>query len=367
MGSRSGRARFFPAFGSLTQQGVAYANEQRIMADKIDGKLLPGAACLPDRHQKRYAGPVAVSSDSPPTASATGSKGGKVSRSVLPAPPVYWVEYRGSAVDLRGGQLLVGRSAMCRLVLDDPLVSRQHAEFRIVDGGLVVYDLKSVNGVFVNGQRIEHSAALRPGDRVVIGEQELAVVARLTDKETAPQSPVRRRLAETLHNNPPDSVLPQPGSLRPSAVPPDDATHQTDALELLGGVADKVLALGRGEEAERILGPYLTNLLEQARSGAKAASRTTDRAAYFAVKLASVTLKGSWVDYAFSLFAALRRPLPGPVVDELYEVLRKVSGVNLGAVREYVTLLRAEQNQFGPAERFLVQRIEGLERLASLR
>jgi hypothetical protein len=277
------------------------------------------------------------------------------------------VEYRGNAIELRGGQLLVGRSAMCRLVLDDPLVSRQHAEFRVVEDRMMVFDLKSVNGVFVNGQRIERSSALRAGDRVVIGEQELAVVARVSDRETTPQVPARRRLAETLHGGDPDGAAsPQNGSVRPSSLP-DDATHQSDALDLLGGVADKVLALGRGEEAERILGAYLANLLEQAKAGNRVAGRSADRAASFAVKLASVMTKGSWIDYAFSLFSALRRPLPGPVIDELFEVLRRVSGVNLGAVREYVALLHAEQSRFGPAERFLVQRIEGLERLASLR
>jgi pSer/pThr/pTyr-binding forkhead associated (FHA) protein len=345
----------------------AYRVGMVIYADMVDPRVTLMRHDLRNRHKKQYAGFATVSPERPPPESMKESSGEGFSQSVLPSMSKYWVEYRGDAIELRGGQLLVGRSAMCRLVLDDPLVSRQHAEFRVVDEGVMVYDLKSVNGVFVNGQRIDRCLSLHAGDRVVIGEQELAVVARLAEKDTAPHSPARRRLAETLHNKQPDSVLPQSVSCRPSAVPPDDATHQTNALDLLGGVADKVLALGRGEEAERILGAYLANLLEQTKSGGKAASRTTDRAAYFAVKLASVMSKGSWVDYAFSLFTALRRPLPGPVVDELYEVLRKVSGVNLGAVREYVALLHAEQTQFGPAERFLVQRIEGLERLASLR
>ncbi|MGE5787974.1 MAG: FHA domain-containing protein, partial [Myxococcales bacterium] len=68
--------------------------------------------------------------------------------------PHYWVEYKGNAIELRGGQLLVGRSAMCRLVLDDPLVSRQHAEFRLVGGSVFLFDLNSVNGVYVNGKRV---------------------------------------------------------------------------------------------------------------------------------------------------------------------------------------------------------------------
>ncbi len=305
----------------------------------------------------------------------------------------YWVEYRGNAIELRGGQLLIGRSAMCRLVLDDPLVSRQHAEFRQVGDAIFLFDLKSVNGVFVNGKRVEQKQEIRPGDKVLIGEQEMTLVARSFDKETKPHVPSRRRFIETLHASDVDADMAKgavgaQGEVKSSATSPtgdnpapevrpngsetksemkDELTFQGEALELLTGVADKVLALGRGDEAERILGAYMANLLDAARAGAMVGPKTGDKAAIYAVKLASVTSKGSWIDYAITLFSMLKRPLPGSVVDELYGLLRKTSGVNLAGVREYVAVLHSVQARFGPAERFLVQRIEGLERLASLR
>jgi hypothetical protein len=296
----------------------------------------------------------------------------------------YWVEYRGNAIELRGGQLLIGRSAMCRLVLDDPLVSRQHAEFRLIGESVFLFDLKSVNGVFVNAKRVEQKQEVRPGDKVLIGEQEMTLLARSFDKETKPHVPSRRRFIETLHATDAKSgAAPRAGdgssSTSPTADNPipdpkaigeeskDELTFQGEALELLTGVADKVLALGRGEEAERILGAYMANLLDAARAGAMVGPKTGDKAAAYAVKLAAVTGKGSWIDYAITLFATLKRPLPGVVVDELYGLLRKTNGVNLVAVREYVAVLHSVQARFGPAERFLVQRIEGLERLASLR
>ena len=46
-------------------------------------------------------------------------------------------------------------------------------------------------------------------------------------------------------------------------------------------------------------------------------------------------------------------------------MLRNVSALNLPELRGYVADLRANQEKLGPAERFLVQRIEGLERLAA--
>jgi pSer/pThr/pTyr-binding forkhead associated (FHA) protein len=325
----------------------------------------------------------------------------------------YWVEYRGNTIELWSGQLLIGRSAMCRLVLDDPLVSRQHAEFRQLGDSVFLYDLKSVNGVFVNGKRVEQRQEVRPGDRVLIGEQELTLVARSFDKETKPHVPSRRRFIETLHASDVDAQIDNPsrnargasnaatavaGSRSlvetggdPNAAPSDakqdskgseqksdqkseqkseqkeELTFQGEALVLLTGVADKALALGRGEEAERILGAYMANLLDAARAGAVVMNKTCDTAATYAVKLAAVTNRGGWIDYAITLFTTIKRPLPGEVIDELYGLLRKLTGINVAAVREYVEVLRANQARFGPAERFLVQRIEGLERLASLR
>ncbi len=279
----------------------------------------------------------------------------------------FWVEYRGTPIELRGGQLLVGRSAMCRLVLDDPLVSRQHAEFRLEDGKVWLFDLKSVNGVLVNGRRLENKCVLRAGDKVTIGEQELTLLARPTDNATARHVPERRHLADTLHGSFERPLVASTAPNRSRDPNAEDATTQGEALDLLGGVADKVLALGRGEEAERILATYLNNLLDSARSRESVSTRSADKAVCYAVKLASVTGKGSWVDYAFALHTLLTRLLPASAVDELYEVLRKVPGVSLQGVRDYIAALHKVQSKFGPAERFVMQRVEGLERLLALR
>lgn len=57
----------------------------------------------------------------------------------------------------------IGRRADNHLVIDDPRVSRQHAQLRATRGKYVLFDLNSTGGTFVNGQRIsQHS--LHPGD-----------------------------------------------------------------------------------------------------------------------------------------------------------------------------------------------------------
>ncbi len=73
---------------------------------------------------------------------------------------------------LSGSQVVVGRSRDCDVVINDPNVSRRHAELRRGDEGWELVDLGSTNGVKVNDRRVEH-ATLRPGDRIRIGVTEL--------------------------------------------------------------------------------------------------------------------------------------------------------------------------------------------------
>jgi len=79
----------------------------------------------------------------------------------------------GKRTVLSGNRLLIGRSRECELVLDDPNVSRRHAELRRQEGAWIVADLGSTNGVKVNGRRVEH-AVLSPGDEITLGLSRLS-------------------------------------------------------------------------------------------------------------------------------------------------------------------------------------------------
>jgi hypothetical protein len=67
-----------------------------------------------------------------------------------------------------GDQFVIGRSRECDLVLDDPNVSRRHAELRREDGGWAVHDLGSTNGIKLNGRR-SRGGRLSPGDEITLG------------------------------------------------------------------------------------------------------------------------------------------------------------------------------------------------------
>jgi pSer/pThr/pTyr-binding forkhead associated (FHA) protein len=64
---------------------------------------------------------------------------------------------------------VLGRGTDCGLQIPSREASRNHAEVRFEDGRYVVRDLGSTNGTFVNGERVEGTRALSPGDRIEIG------------------------------------------------------------------------------------------------------------------------------------------------------------------------------------------------------
>ncbi len=80
----------------------------------------------------------------------------------------YQLRHAGTEREVRG-TCVVGRDVECGIVLDGALVSRRHAEFAEIDDGLIVTDLKSRNGVFVNQRRICEPTMLAHGDIVAIG------------------------------------------------------------------------------------------------------------------------------------------------------------------------------------------------------
>lgn len=88
-----------------------------------------------------------------------------------------------------GQVLTIGRTRTSDVVIDDPLVSRQHATLELGDprsGRLpVLTDLGSFNGTFVNGFRVQGAVSLNVGDEVIFGNQTFnwdgfQLVARVT-------------------------------------------------------------------------------------------------------------------------------------------------------------------------------------------
>jgi hypothetical protein len=79
-----------------------------------------------------------------------------------------YILFDGKRTLLAGERMTVGRSRDCEIVIEDPNVSRRHAEVRKTIEGWMIVDLGSTNGVKVNGRRV-HDAVLSPGDEITLG------------------------------------------------------------------------------------------------------------------------------------------------------------------------------------------------------
>jgi hypothetical protein len=64
---------------------------------------------------------------------------------------------------------VLGRSRDADVVLNDPNVSRHHAEVRPSGGSWIVNDLGSTNGIKLNGRRVRGPESLKPGDEIELG------------------------------------------------------------------------------------------------------------------------------------------------------------------------------------------------------
>jgi hypothetical protein len=121
--------------------------------------------------------------------------------------------------------LILGREhGSADLVIDDPGVSRRHARVLANNGGVIVEDLGSSNGTYVNGERIARPVELGPGDEVQVGATVLGVEGGTAATALMPPG----EPATTEHPGPaepPSPRQPSPGR-RPAprrlAPPPHD-------------------------------------------------------------------------------------------------------------------------------------------------
>jgi hypothetical protein len=245
----------------------------------------------------------------------------------------YWLRWADQSIEIDTA-VVIGRTEECEITIDDPLVSRRHASVVRLESDLWVNDLGSRNGVYVNGSRIEDRYRLSDGDVLRIGTIDMQVACD--------RPPLRDA----------ESEIPEP-------------TRRFDAMGVVGQLAGKALALGRIEEAERLLAGPLEQLLREAKAGLFPADELVEKATDLAVRLLEGTRRGSWLNWLVQLYATRRKPWPAPVVDTLYQVARGCGGYDRQDLRSYCELLRANSSELGPAERFQVGRIEGLERVLS--
>ena len=77
----------------------------------------------------------------------------------------------GKVFPLEGDVITIGREAGNGIIINDAEVSRKHTQFVFQGGKVVVSDLGSTNGTFVDGQRLTGQQVLQSGQIISLGEQ----------------------------------------------------------------------------------------------------------------------------------------------------------------------------------------------------
>jgi Domain of unknown function (DUF4388)/Inner membrane component of T3SS, cytoplasmic domain len=103
-------------------------------------------------------------------------------------------KYQGGEFPLRmEREIVIGRSSDLDMVLVEDMVSRKHAKISTQGGQIVIQDLASTNGTFVNGEKVK-KMRLKEGDRILIGTSIIKLVAMDASAAQASEAEARSRL-----------------------------------------------------------------------------------------------------------------------------------------------------------------------------
>ncbi len=254
------------------------------------------------------------------------------------------VRLPGREVALGSGEHFIGREPSCSLRLEDDLVSRRHAKIVVSADSVMLFDLGSANGVFVNECRIRQPMPLEVGDRIIIGTQQLVIVeSSLT---------AGSRVVSDVVPAVPSSRPPSSGS-RPSATSP---TARADAFQLFGKLADRMLRRGDATGAARLLSGHVNAVLR----GAKVSpvpDELIDVASRYCLKVAAATADAAWVDRVVELHLTARRPMATDTLVQMSLALRAAKGFDRGLLVRYRDTLRDLMDSWTDDDRALARAV----------
>lgn len=116
---------------------------------------------------------------------------------------------------LRHEIVTIGRGSENDIQLIDTTISQCHAQFIVSPNALIIEDLGSTNGTYVNGRRIKKQA-LKNGDQVMIGQHKLSFDNLGLPEDNYEQEPT----LQMSHNTIKQMLF--EGQSKPNATPPAD-------------------------------------------------------------------------------------------------------------------------------------------------
>lgn len=164
---------------------------------------------------------------------------------------------KGREIPLPLTVFVIGRGQQCHLRPHCRLVSKLHCAIARWAGKVVVRDLKSSNGTYVNNHRIEGEVRVIDGDVLRIGTLEFGFFIRDVAPDGMPVQVVREGDVKWLMDSPPDSFVLNPTSKTETVPLPPEFLAALDAAAPL--TAESAAAGGAGVSA----GDYLRDYFRQ--------------------------------------------------------------------------------------------------------
>ena len=159
------------------------------------------------------------------------------------------------------GVVIIGREADCRVILQDDLVSRHHAQVSMVGRLPFLKDLGSTNGTTLGGAKIKETA-LRPGQTFIVGrstftlvEEEEAGATRIGPLPGAPAPAPRRETSSFVLTDAAEDSVYETRAQAPEKPPAEMGSTQPLTLEQMAKSSQRLSALNR-------IGSALASILE---------------------------------------------------------------------------------------------------------
>ena len=106
----------------------------------------------------------------------------------------------GQKIPITSPTFTIGRDPQCSLEAANPAIAEQHCALEIRDGKVILRDLESAGGTFVNDSRIAGEIQVRHGDRLKVGPLLFGVSIEI-DQETSPGQKKKKKPAPSAENN----------------------------------------------------------------------------------------------------------------------------------------------------------------------
>lgn len=234
---------------------------------------------------------------------------------------------------LREGELTFGRSEECTVLLDDALLSRVHARLDVSSEEVVLEDLGSKNGTYVNGTRLEEPSRLLNGDEIRLGR----TVMKL--------SVLRRRTSTSQSKTPTLGFNTQV----------DSAPHGIDPTDVLF----RMLQMGRLEEAEKLIRGRVSALTSQEEPPGVShfMSRNVQEGL---LALAERTMDGIWLHRLFALHSRCGWFMDDDVQQKAQQLIRAVGHVGGDGLVAYMAHWSARASELSTQRKHQLDRLREL-------